>query len=159
MPRSPNARPEMGPAGRATGAPGSHERPELVTLTPQECWRRIAGQSIGRLGVVRGGYPLIFPVNYAVHDHRIVFRTDTGAKFSGARQHRVSFEVDEVDVAARTGWSVLVQGFAVEVVPGRDDQYPVLAASATEPWPGARTRIVVITPISVTGRRIDRDTA
>lgn len=124
-------------------------------LTPAECRRLLAEGSVGRLAVVRGGYPVVVPVNYAVHEERIVVRTGPGTKLSGAHRHRVAFEVDSIDEAWRTGWSVLVQGFAVEVTPEAGDLYEEVAAVGGEPWaPGRRDRILLIAPISVTGRRI-----
>ena len=129
---------------------------QLDILTGEECRELLAGQRVGRLGVVRGGYPVIVPVNYGLHDDRVIVRTDAGGKFSAARRNRVSFEVDHIDDRRRTGWSVLVQGFAVEVSEG-DPRHDELAAVAVEPWaPGDRNRILMITPISVTGRRIRR---
>jgi len=117
----------------------------------------MASHSVGRLGVVRGGYALIIPVNYALHRDRIVLHTDAGTKFSAARQHRVSFEVDRIDASRHTGWSVLVQGFGVEVAPGEGPLYEEILAVPVEPWaPGERNRILLVTPISVSGRRISR---
>lgn len=128
----------------------------LETLSGEECRRLLATASFGRLGVVRGGFPLIFPVNYGLHGDRVVVRTDAGTKFSAARLRRVSFEVDRIDVASRTGWSVLVQGFGMEVAPG-DELYDDVAAVAVEPWaPGEKSRMLLVTPISVTGRRLSR---
>jgi uncharacterized protein len=152
LPRSPNARPEPARTARA----GSTAPPrQLAVLPPAECRRLLAEGSVGRLAVVRGGYPVVVPVNYAVHDERIVVRTGPGTKLSGAHQHRVAFEVDSIDEAWRTGWSVLVQGFAVEVTPEAGDLYDEVAAVGGDPWaPGRRDRILVIAPISVTGRRI-----
>jgi uncharacterized protein len=46
----------------------------------------------------------------------VVFRTGEGTKLDAAIVgSRVAFEVDETDAAARTGWSVVVRGEAVEV--------------------------------------------
>lgn len=130
---------------------------DLEALTSQECRRLLNGDCVGRLGVVRGGFPLIVPVNYAVLGDRIVVRTDAGTKFWAARQHRVSFEVDRFDRPRRTGWSVLLQGFAVEVTPADGELYEDVMALPVEPWPpGDRAHVLVITPISVTGRRITR---
>ncbi len=66
---------------------------------------------------------------------------------------RVAFEVDGVDEATRTGWSVLVRGEATEVTDpaelARLRQLPL------SPWaPGAKTRYVRILPTVLTGRRI-----
>ncbi len=38
---------------------------ELQVLSADECYRLLATQQIGRLGVNAEHYPLIFPVNYA----------------------------------------------------------------------------------------------
>lgn len=129
----------------------------LESLTAEECRRLLATLSVGRLAVVRGGFPLVFPVNFAVQCERIIVHTDTGTKFSAARQRRVCFEADSMDAEERTGWSVLVQGFAVEVTPADDAVYEKISAVPVEPWaPGVRNRILVITPITITGRRISR---
>ena len=128
----------------------------LETLSGEECRRLLATESVGRLGVVRGGFPLIFPVNYAVVRDRIVVHTDAGTKFSAARQNRVCFEVDRIDPGRRTGWSVLVQGFAVEVSSAEDGLYEEALNAPLEPWaPGERSRVLLITPIAVSGRRIE----
>ena len=74
-----------------------------------------------------------------------------------AQFERVCFEVDDLDVPSHTGWSVLVKGVVHEV----DDSDPVdhaivSAASRIAPWvEGDRPHVLVITPVSTTGRRID----
>jgi hypothetical protein len=131
---------------------GSHT--DFQTLTGAECRELLGLGGLGRLGVIRGGFPLIIPVDYAVHGDRIIVLTDAGPTLSAARQHRVSFEVDEIDPRNRRGWSVLVQGFAVEVVRGEDGPYDGIAAVSIEPWVCATCdRILLISPISITGRR------
>jgi nitroimidazol reductase NimA-like FMN-containing flavoprotein (pyridoxamine 5'-phosphate oxidase superfamily) len=142
------------PAGgppRETSDPGS-----LDDIEPDECWRLLATQQVGRLGVIVGHYPLIFPVNYAVDDKMIVFRTAPGTKLYAIDRSNVTFEVDEIDVVHRAGWSVLVRGVAHELLADRN---PELAdrseASGAEPWaPGKRDRLVRVVPDHVTGRRI-----
>ncbi len=132
-------------------------RPTLVRLDGEECRALLGRSGVGRLGIVRGGYPVIFPVNYAMHGDRVVIRTDDGAKLRAASYHRVSFEVDEIDHERRCGWSVLVQGFATEVT-RRDPAYPRMRALPVCPWaPGEREHMLVIAPVSVTGRRISID--
>jgi hypothetical protein len=41
-------------------------------LTTQDCWRLLDDSPVGRLAVVRGSEPDIFPVNYVV-DHGGIF--------------------------------------------------------------------------------------
>ena len=60
--------------------------------------------------------PVVFPVNFVLDRHRVVYRTGEGTKLDAAyRGSRVAFEIDGTDTAARTGWSVLVRGEAIEV--------------------------------------------
>lgn len=97
----------------------NHDLPDprtgLVELDEEECWRLLAGEQVGRLAVIVGTHPDIFPVNYRVWNRRIVIRTEAGTKLAGAVLDRfVAFEVDEVDVADHSGWSVVVAGTAHE---------------------------------------------
>ncbi len=62
---------------------------------------------------------------------------------------QVAFEVDDIDVATATGWSVLVQGEAA----AHDGDLDGLRLP--EPWaPGDRTLIVVITATTYSGRAV-----
>jgi uncharacterized protein len=136
---------------------GAEEQLVRVELLPaDECRQLLATTDVGRLAVVVGGYPEVFPVNYAVVRDRVVIRTDPGAKLSHARFDRVCFEVDELDVTRRTGWSVLVKGVVHELKEGdRHAEELEFVAGQIRPWPGgAKAHILVVTPVSVTGRRI-----
>jgi hypothetical protein len=67
----------------------------------------------------------------------------------------VTFEVDELDSAGRTGWSVVVSGVASEVTD--EGELAALARSPLHPWtPGATSRYVRIVPERLEGRRIVR---
>jgi hypothetical protein len=91
-------------------------RPELQVLSSDDCYRLLATQQIGRLGVNAEHYPLILPVNYALDRAGvIVIRTDAGTKLAAANHANVTFEVDEIDQRTRSGWSVLVRALAEEV--------------------------------------------
>jgi nitroimidazol reductase NimA-like FMN-containing flavoprotein (pyridoxamine 5'-phosphate oxidase superfamily) len=96
----------------------------------------------------------MFPVNFVLDGHTVVFRTGEGTKLHAASLgSRVSFEVDGTDATARTGWSVVVRGEAVEVT----DQAELarLRKLPLEAWaPGPRRRYVRILPAVLTGRRI-----
>src|SRR5512132_2483010 len=60
--------------------------------------------------------PLALPVDRVVDQQSALFRTDAGTKLEVAnRGARVGFEVNGIDVATRTGWSVPVRGEAAEV--------------------------------------------
>jgi hypothetical protein len=140
-----------------THSPKAGDGADFETLTGAGCLDLIRPAGLGRLGVIRGGFPLIVPVDYAVHGDRIIVLTDSGPTLTAARQHRVSFEVDRIDVRKRRGWSVLVQGFAVEVVPGEDGSYHEVATVLIKPFVCATCdRVILISPISITGRRFSR---
>lgn len=123
-------------------------------LTRSECFELLASEHLGRVAVVDERGPVMFPVNFVLDRHTVVFRTGAGAKLSAASLgRRVSFEVDRADPATRAGWSVLVRGEAVEVT----DQAELarLRALPLEVWaPGARGHYVRILPAALTGRRI-----
>jgi hypothetical protein len=57
---------------------------------------------------------VIFPLNYVFDQGGVVFRTDLGTHDAAADAAPVAFELDAVDEATRTGWSVVVRGALVE---------------------------------------------
>jgi nitroimidazol reductase NimA-like FMN-containing flavoprotein (pyridoxamine 5'-phosphate oxidase superfamily) len=141
-----------------TGEPptASPERGRLGELTPSECWELLTTQRIGRVAVIVGHYPLVFPVNYAVYDKTILYRTGVGTKLHSVNRSNVTFEVDEIDTTRRAGWSVMVKGVAQEVSPKRDRKVMSRAElSGAGPWaPGDREHVIRIVADQVTGRRI-----
>ena len=123
-------------------------------LTRSECFALLAREHLGRVAVVDDRGPVMFPVNFVVDRHMVVFRTDEGTKLDAAcRGSRVAFEIDGIDAAARTGWSVLVRGEAIEVT--SPAELARLRKLRPDPWaPGAKTHYVRILPAVLTGRRI-----
>ena len=66
---------------------------------------------MGRIGAIVCGRPVVYPVNYAIHDGAIVFRTRRGGELDSATNGEVAaFEIDGVDHLYHEGWSVLVVG-------------------------------------------------
>jgi len=123
-------------------------------LTKSECFALLSGQRLGRVAVVDDQGPAVFPVNFVLDRHMVVFRTDEGTKLDAAcRGSRVAFEIDGTDAAARTGWSVLIRGEAVEV--SDPAELARLRRLPLAPWaPGAKAHYVRILPAKLTGRRI-----
>jgi uncharacterized protein len=123
-------------------------------LTKSECFELLSQQQLGRVAVVDGQGPVVFPVNFALDRHMVVFRTGEGTKLdAAARGSRVAFEVDGTDATAPTGWSVVVRGEAVEVT--GPAELARLRKLRLRPWaPGAKSRYVRILPAKLTGRRI-----
>lgn len=121
-------------------------------LSTDESWALLASAGFGRLAVVLGGAPDIFPVNYVVDAGSILFRTAEGTKlFAATVRPTVAFEVDDYDHAG--GWSVVVKG-ECEVLEHEAD---ILAADAAglSPWvPTVKEHYVRITATEVTGREV-----
>jgi uncharacterized protein len=123
-------------------------------LTRSECFELLAHEHLGRVAVVDDLGPVVFPVNFVLDRHMVVFRTDAGTKLDAAcRGSRVAFEIDGTDAAAHTGWSVVVRGEAVEVTDPAE--LARLRKRPLDPWaPGAKAHYVRILPAALTGRRI-----
>lgn len=123
-------------------------------LTETECWERILAAPYGRIAVAAADEIDVFPVNHAVLDGTIVFRTAPGTKLLELTiRQRVVFEIDGAD--AHDAFSVVVKGTAEEF----DRDADVLAAERTgvTPWaPEPKDRWVRIRPTSVSGRTFRR---
>jgi uncharacterized protein len=132
---------------------GDRSGPALEELAVDECFRLIATRVIGRVAVAEpGGAPVVVPVNFVLDDRRIIFRTAYGATFRTAvlGDRPLSFQVDEIDLTRRVGWSVLVQGRASEL-----DDWEA-SGVAVQAWaPGPKPHVIEVLPDRVTGRRLD----
>lgn len=128
----------------------------LETIGSEECESLLQTQRVGRVGVCTGR-PGVFPVLYAQLDGDVVFRTAPGEKLIAAALRReVVFEIDSYDIAARTGWSVIVVGTAEEI----EDAGDLVRAEALDlpAWAGEiRDRYVRIRAVELSGRRILND--
>jgi len=95
--------------------------------------------------------PTILPVNYVLVDGFVVFRTGAGGRLEAAlRGEQIAFEIDGVDAADRTGWSVLVRGHAERV--SDPTELARLRAMPLVAWaPGAKPHYVRIRANAVTG--------
>ena len=93
-----------------------------------ECLRLLRGESVGRVVYTAGAIPVATPVNYVVDGDAVVFRTRPGSRLAkGTSGAVVSFEVDRVDEATASGWSVLVTGVSEVVGLGGSAARPTAA--------------------------------
>ncbi len=130
-----------------------HER-SLRTLSPAECFDLLEPGGIGRVGFTCAEGIMMLPVNFALTGKAVVFRTAPDTLLALYADAQVSFEVDHLDEARHEGWSVLVHGHAHKVT-GERDVKNVEHVTHLEPWAGgARDVYVRITPIRISGRRI-----
>lgn len=124
-------------------------------LPETECLARLRSHSVGRVGWTSTEGPQILPLTYVVRDGVVFFRTTPYGALSELRNSQpVAFEVDEFDLATRTGWSVLVRGTAAAATDA--DQLAALWQEQDPiPWAtGARTLFIAIRPEHLSGRVI-----
>ena len=126
----------------------------LETLEPSECRRLLCTATVGRVGLVVGPLAYVLPVNFAVTDELIVFRTARNSSFDHlARDRALTFEIDHVDPGFHAGWSVMAigWGFGLETHLAEDRLHSLHLrpwGMGTEPgWIGIRVD-------ELTGRRI-----
>lgn len=131
-------------------------------LAEDESLRLIERAEIGRIGFTGRYGPEVLPVNFKVVGGTIVFRTEADGALgedlrTGIRgaEYKVAFEVDEVDAATRTGWSVMVQG-AVHHVEDEAERAELTEVGIESWMSGERSLFMRITPTVITGRRINR---
>ncbi|HET9757204.1 MAG TPA: pyridoxamine 5'-phosphate oxidase family protein [Candidatus Limnocylindrales bacterium] len=130
--------------------------PPPRVLDRDHCLRLLATDEVGRLAVIAGNTPVIFPVNYALDGDTIVFRTDPGTKLDHGPRARASFEVDSFDHASRAGWSVVATGRLEEVTPYDAATFDRVRRLAIDPWAaGDKAHWLRLIPDRITGRRID----
>ena len=130
--------------------PDNEGSPVLEEIPLEECLHLVASLAVGRIAVASpGDAPLVVPVTYVVDEGTVVFRTGPGTEVARLQGNPVSFQVDVIDSFHRSGWSVLIQGTAVEIdAEGKRDL-------SVQPWVGGdRSLWLRVVPASVTGRRI-----
>ena len=126
----------------------------LAVLDEAECRRLLATASIGRVAFTDAAMPAIQPASFAVSGNDVLIPTGLGSKMAaGSRGAVLAFEVDDYDLAERTGWNVTVVG------PSRliSDPSHVTALNALGvlPWAPAKTHCYIALHMAVVrGRRI-----
>ena len=113
----------------------------MEELDENECLRVIGQGGIGRIAYVGRFGPAVLPVNYKLQGGAIVFRTtENGPLDEDLRtgianaDYKVAFEIDDIDLAAERGWSVLVQG---RPTASGEPNWTRPAAQASSPGPRA----------------------
>jgi nitroimidazol reductase NimA-like FMN-containing flavoprotein (pyridoxamine 5'-phosphate oxidase superfamily) len=124
----------------------------LVDLTPAECWERAASRPLGRLAWTTSRGPTVIPVNFTVNGPSVLLRTSAYTEAAlEADDSLVAFQVDSIDEASRTGWSVLMRGRAVRA--------PMSSSASEDPQPwvsGPRTLRLRIDVDEISGRKVGR---
>lgn len=126
----------------------------LLDLEPEECWQRLGTHGVGRIVFCGAAEPTAVPVNYAVVEGTIVYRTAPGSTPAAAAGQRAAFEVDRVDEALSQGWSVLAVGRCEQVTDPAEVR-GLAERVSPEPWAGGgRDLWIRVVPDRISGRRI-----
>ncbi|MFI6848997.1 pyridoxamine 5'-phosphate oxidase family protein [Kitasatospora sp. NBC_00085] len=137
-----------------TGWAAAAAHPVLTELSAPECWGRLAPGGVGRVALSTPEGPVVLPVNYRVLDGTLLFRTAAGSILATTPGSRIALEVDRIDEASRTGWSVLAVGEATAFDEPEAVEHLVRRGNP-DPWAGGPRDVWVrIRPTSVTGRAI-----
>ena len=144
--------------GRRASA-GTEQERVMRPLTREQAMILLGSVPMGRVAFTHRAMPAIRPVNHIVDEAgRIIIRSHEGAAIvtaaDAARGTVVSYEADQIDTDARSGWSVVAIGLARIV----DD--PVQAAAyrrELNPWvTGAMDYIISIEPTIITAFELAR---
>jgi nitroimidazol reductase NimA-like FMN-containing flavoprotein (pyridoxamine 5'-phosphate oxidase superfamily) len=126
-------------------------RPPAV-LDAYECWQLLPTEEVARVAWAGRDSVAIVPVNYAVVDKTLWFQTQPysqlGRHCDGAR---LALEVDQLDHATKSAWSVVVVGYAEAVA---REEVPETVQQMQIWIPGPRSLAVRVSPVEVTGRRV-----
>lgn len=128
---------------------------EPTELSYAKCRDLLGGEVLGRVALCTPAGPRIVPVNYALVDEAVVFRTSSYSLLgTSIRNTNISFEVDHVDYERRLGWSVVATGMAGPVE-DPDEIAHIRSVWDPQPWAGgARLHYVRLPWRELSGRRI-----
>jgi hypothetical protein len=156
---------EAGPGsagGSASPDPGVDARRVVELLSEAESLALLAGERLARL-VYTSRYGLTaLPVTYRVDEGSIVLGTwdpvlfdeDLRTGIAHAEYH-VAVEVDQIDVDARVGWFVLVQGAAHHL--DTEAECAPFIDAGLEPWvEGVPAHFIRVNPTTIWGNRTRR---
>lgn len=136
----------------------TRQRHRIIELGESQCQELLTAHRtrLGRVAFVEDGdpdWPTVLPVNYAVVDGAVLFRTFEGSKlYAALRRQRVAFQVDAVDEEWRDGWSVLAVG-SLDIV--HDAELEAAADADLASWAATRDEHMVRLEIDqLTGRRV-----
>lgn len=131
-----------------------HEQRSLLALSPSESVDLLSRAQVGRVVFTERALPAVVPVGFALHADGIVMHTseDMSLAAAAARGDVLAFEVDDIDPASRTGWSVVVVG-KPELVTNAEERAGINLV--LEPWAPGHNDVCIRLPLTVvTGRRI-----
>lgn len=131
---------------------------EPVELTLEECLELLNAGVLGRVAMSTPMGPRIVPVNYAMYEDQIVFRTTPYSELGTYGWNTdLAFEVDHIDYERRQAWSVVAVG-RCEAVDDPETAEQLGLASMPAPWAGGHRPLCMrLRWRSLTGRLVRTD--
>lgn len=131
---------------------------EPVELTLEECLDLLRGGIVGRVGMSGPAGPRIIPVNYAMYDDAIVFRTTPYSELGSYGWNTdLAFEIDQIDYEKHQGWSVLAVGRS-EIIDDPLELDDIRRSWDPQPWAGGKRHLYLrLRWRDVSGRRLGGD--
>jgi nitroimidazol reductase NimA-like FMN-containing flavoprotein (pyridoxamine 5'-phosphate oxidase superfamily) len=128
----------------------------VQALGRDECLRRLATVTTGRLATSADALPVVHPIQFALVPGHIVFTLPPGSPLWRATAGRViAFQADNSAAQGRATWSVLVQGVCREAT-------TTIEAAQLEDLPltrwhasGAHDHLMVLSVERISGERIE----
>jgi hypothetical protein len=128
---------------------------DLVELSYDKCLELLSGGVVGRVGICVDSIPRIIPVNFAVLDNSIIFRTAPYTVLGSLAWNRnLAFEIDQLDYEGHKGWSVVATGRG-EMIEDERELATIRSFWDPRPWAGgSRLLYIRLRWEALTGRRI-----
>ncbi|MGJ9423675.1 pyridoxamine 5'-phosphate oxidase family protein [Aeromicrobium sp. CF3.5] len=129
----------------------------FTVLTEDECLDLLTTTTVGRIAFVDDEGLQLLPLNFAVVDGEIYFRTDPSSVLHALGEGcAVAFEIDHHSEVSPSGWNVTVKG-STKRVSDPDLRDHVIVTPALRPWAGGpRGEVIHLSRSSLGGRRVRR---
>lgn len=131
---------------------------QFQVLSEAECLALLTTGTVGRVAFLVDEEIHLIPLNYALVDGELYFRTDSRSVLHALAEGRedVAFGIDYHDDVSPTGWNVTVKG-ATRRVEDTHLHARVMATPRLRPWAGGtRSEVIHLFRRSIEGRRVLR---
>lgn len=128
----------------------------IEVLDEDACIDLLSSQGVGRIAFVDADGAMLLPVNYRFvrrnGPHWIIVRTQAASQIAGASGTAVALEIDDIDVVAHRGWSVVARG-AMQPL-DEEDLTDLRDRFDPGPWLDDRDEWLLVRCSAITGRRV-----
>lgn len=130
----------------------------LRPLNEADCMELLSTTTVGRVAFVDNEGVQLLPLNFAVIDDEIYFRTASDSTLHQLAEGSddVAFEIDHHEAVSPVGWNVTVKG-STSRVSDPELHARVMAWERLRPWAGGeRGEVIHLARRSIAGRHVRR---